>query len=279
MRNRLIESKTGGPFQFDVGAVKVSRGAGITLANRLGNEFVTRDCPIRTQFIRRPHETDPVPPMMQILGSGGGRGGDLRLKLYLSLLWTSPGGDNDTQFDAYSWSRLFGLEKPATNGKRRILASLNWLEDRRFVRKERRPGKATVVTILDERGDGSPYSSPVKLGQTGGEPVYRKLAVEYWSNGWASVLSGRAVAFWLVLMDETNSGTKPGSVWLSESQTMAKYAISSHVRQGALRELAHHGLIATKRTYVREPFAMKSSRTDMKILSPGLGLDPVTHHD
>lgn len=264
------------PRGVEVEAVKEARRAGRHLAGRLSNQFGLRDCQVRTEFIRRSSAQEPIPPMMRMLGSGGGRGGDVRLKLYLSLLWASPGGEHDTEFEAYSWARLFGLPEPARNGKRRILAALAWLDENKFVSKDRRPGKTTVVTVLHESGSGTVYSKPGARRLSGGEPVYRKLGSSYWTNGWSAAMTGRALAFWLVIMDETRSGEKEGTVWLSESQTEDKYAISPYLRQAALRELQSVGLIDTRRKYVREAFSVKSSRTEMRILGNGLGANPLS---
>ena len=139
--------------------------------------------------------------------------------------------------------------------------------------KERRPGKTTVVTVRHEDGSGAAYSKPEPV--EGGDPVYRKLAAEYWVNGWSAVLDGSSLAFWLVLMDETNSGDKKTGVWLSESQTEAKYSISPYLRQAALRQLQAAGLIDAKRIYAREAFAVTSSRTEMKVAGGGLIGDPL----
>ena len=261
------------PQRVDIAAVHEAQRAGGHLGRRLRRNDEVRACQLRTEFIRRPSPDALPPPMMRMLRSGGGRGGDVRLKLYVSLLWVSPGGEHDTDFDAYSWAVLFGLSQPSRNGKRRILAALDWLEQNRFVSKERRPGKTTVVTVLHEDGSGTKYSKPEPV--KGAEPVYRKLVADYWLNGWSAVLSGNALAFWLVLMDETNSGDKTAAVWLSESQTEAKYAISPYLRQAALRQLQEVGLIDTKRTYVREAFAVTSSRTEMRVVGNGLEGDPL----
>lgn len=66
-------------------------------------------------------------------------------------------------------------------------------------------------------------------------------------------------------MDASNNGTKTGSVWLSESLTSRKYAISPYLRQRAMRELKHFDLITTRREFTREAFGIKSSRTQFSV--------------
>lgn len=256
--------------------LELAQEAGANLARRLSRGGLPlRNCPIRTEFLRRNNEHDAVPPMMAMLGSGGGRGGGVRLKLYLSLLWASPGGDHDTKFEATDWARLMGLPRYSTNGKRRVYEALNWLADHNFIEKHGRPGLPSTVVVLDESGSGASYTKPSSLSSKGGEPSYRQLQSAWWTNAWVAALSGRALAFWLVLMDESNNGTKPDDVWLSESQTSRKYVISPYLRQRAMKELKHFDLITTRRELMREAFDVKSSRTRIKVHIEELERSPV----
>ncbi|MCY4516292.1 MAG: hypothetical protein OXB99_03535 [Acidimicrobiaceae bacterium] len=254
--------------------------AGSNLARRLSTRSRDlRNCPVRTEFLRRRSEREAVPPMMTMLGSGGGRGGDVRLKLYLSLLWASPGGEHDTEFVATDWARLLGLPRYSTNGKRRVYEALNWLTVYSFIEKQKRPGLPSTVVILHESGSGEPYSKPSSHTAKGGKPTYRRLQSAWWTNAWLAALSGRALAFWLVLMDESNNGTKTEAVWLSESQTLKKYAISPYLRQRAMRELRHFGLITTRRQLTREAFGVTSSRTRISLHLDALDQPPLARLD
>ncbi|WP_420437350.1 hypothetical protein [Candidatus Poriferisodalis sp.] len=257
-----------------------AQAAGSSLARRLSTRSRDlRSCPVRTEFIRRRSEREAAPPMMTMLGSGGGRGGDVRLKLYLSLLWASPGGAHDTEFVATDWARLLGLPQYSTNGKRRVYEALNWLAARGFIDKQERPGLPSTVVILHESGSGEPYSKPSSQAAKGGKPTYRQLQSAWWTNAWLAALSGRALAFWLVLMDESNNGTKTEAVWLSESQTSEKYAISPYLRQHAMRELKHFGLITTRRQLTREAFGVTSSRTRISLHLNALDQSPLARLD
>lgn len=253
-----------------------AQSAGANLAQRLSlRNRDLRECPIRIEFLRRESERDAVPPMMEMLGSGGGRGGDVRLKLYLSLIWASPGGKHDTAFVATDWAQLLGLPQYSTNGKRRVYEALSWLATHRFIEKQERPGRPSTVTVLHESGLGDPYTKPSSRPVKGSAPTYRRLQPSWWTNAWLAALSGRALAFWLVLMDESNNGSKTDAVWLSESLTSKKYAISPYLRQHAMRELKHYGLITTRREFTREAFGMKSSRTKISIHLDELEQSPI----
>jgi hypothetical protein len=249
----------------------VARDAASSLSARLrGRGRPLRNCPIRIEFIRRLDESEPLPPMMRMLGSGGGRGGEVRLKLYLSLLWASPGGDHNTVFNAADWAQLLGLAKYSTNGKRRILEALDWLDEAGFVDKQSQPGKASTVVVLHESGDGTAYSIPSKGAPTGGAPSYRNLQHQWWTNGWLAGLSGRAIAFWLVLLDEVPGGDTARPLWMAESVTTNRYAFSPHMRQAAMRELADFALISRQRKMRSEAFKVKSSRTEISMFVPRL---------
>ncbi|MCQ3809622.1 MAG: hypothetical protein KTV68_03615 [Acidimicrobiia bacterium] len=256
--------------------LELAQSASANLAQRLsrGNRNL-RDCPIRTEFLRRNSERDAVPPMMLMLGSGGGRGGDVRLKLYLSLLWASPGGKHDTEFVATDWAQLLGLPRYSTNGKRRVYEALSWLATHRFIEKQERPGRPSTVIVLHESGLGAPYAKPSSRTAKGKAPTYRRLQSSWWTNAWLAAMSGRALAFWLVLMDESNNGAKADAVWLSEGQTSKKYAISPYLRQRAMRELKHYGLITARREFTREAFGVKSSRTRISIHLDELDRSPI----
>ena len=260
--------------------LELAQLASANLAQRLSlRNRSLRNCPIRTEFLRRRSERDAVPPMMTMLGSGGGRGGDVRLKLYLSLLWASPGGKHDTEFVATDWAQLLGLPRYSTNGKRRVYEALNWLAAHRFIEKQERPGRPSTVMVLHESGQGAPYTKPSSRTAKGGAPTYRQLQSSWWTEAWLAAISGRALAFWLVLMDESNNGAKADVVWLSEGQTSKKYAISPYLRQCAMRELKHFGLISSRREFTREAFGMKSSRTRISVHLDELDRSPITRLD
>jgi hypothetical protein len=80
-----------------------------------------------------------------------------------------------------------------------------------------------------------------------------------------AALSGKALAMWLVLLDSVTKAQPAGPIWIAESITTTKYAMSPYTRQKALRELDSHGLIAQRREFVRESFSIKSSRTVMTL--------------
>ena len=91
----------------------------------------------------------------------GGRGGQVRLKLFLSYLWMQ----TDEQgvalaYPAQVWAQLLGLDRPDDAGARRIHEAQAWLERHRFITIQAQPGHANRVTVLNETGGGQRYFAP-----------------------------------------------------------------------------------------------------------------------
>ena len=245
-----------------------ARRAGERIATRLRSaDGRLRACPIRREFLCRPTPEAALPPMIKMLRGGtggrGGQGGEVRLKLYLSLLWFAS-GDGSVEWQASHWADLLGLPERDSKGKRRIQEAFAWLHANRFVLVEQRPGKHPTVTILHEGGAGATYSKPGKTAEKGGEPTYRQLSPEWWTNGWLAQLSGAAVVTWLIYQDE--SGKRFDFVWLTPDQSSQRYGLSIDTRKKGLRELRDVGLVEHKRVRHSEAFAAERSITKYRLV-------------
>src|ERR1700722_7039619 len=82
-------------------------------------------------FISREAPDNPPPPLARMLR--GGRGGQVRLKLYLSFLWfqTDSTGSVPLGFPSQVWADLLGLKGSA--GGRRVNEAQQWLERNQFI--------------------------------------------------------------------------------------------------------------------------------------------------
>ncbi len=65
-----------------------------------------------------------------------------------------------------------------------------------------------------------------------------------------------------------------GPIWIAESVTTKTYGISPYLRQHAIRELKAHGLITYRRNFIKKPFGMQSSRTELALNLDRLALAP-----
>jgi hypothetical protein len=58
------------------------------------------------------------------------------------------------------WAELLGLDNSKDAGARRINEAQKWLEEKRFITIEARPGHANRITVLEETANGAPYEPP-----------------------------------------------------------------------------------------------------------------------
>ncbi len=130
----------------------------VQAAEYLAKRAVGRSAQVRRRFIERADNTPDSPPLARLLR--GGRGGQVRTKLLLTMLWVGANPPHDVTYPARAYAELLGLPKPETTGARRVLDAIDWLEQRRFLTVENRPGHPSRVTLLRELADGQPYTVP-----------------------------------------------------------------------------------------------------------------------
>lgn len=202
-----------------------------------------RDAPVRRSMIRRERPGEP-----SVLGRmlRGGRGGDVRLRLFLSLLWISVKSPHATEFPARGWAELFGLEDPDAGGAKRVTEGMNWLVEQRLLRAAKQPGRPSKIWIMNEDGKGGLYTLPGKSRH-----AYFKVPVAFWLNGWIAVLSGRAIALLLILID-WHSSHATDDFWISPSRSRDLYDISPDTWTSGLQELKSQGLVSVRRVPVNE---------------------------
>ncbi len=220
-----------------------------------------RKAPVRRAFVVRSDPIAPPPPMSHMLR--GGRGGEVRLKLYLSMLWFAGKPPHDVTYPARAWASLLDLDDPEGNGARRVNDAIRWLAEARYVDLERRPGRPSRVLLLDETGVGSPYRPPwdvireLRESQDSGETVsqellsrntYFSLSPLFWTEGWMARLSGRGLAMFLAVSNEwTRSASPPPRVWFSPGRARQLFDISTETRSLAFKELNRLKLVETRR--------------------------------
>lgn len=210
---------------------------------------------LRLRFVGREKPTDPSPALARVLR--GGRGGEVRLKLLLSFLWFQTDGRRPVPltYRAQAWAALLGLDQPATAGARRVNEAIKWLEKNGFITVESQPGLANKITVLNETGDGTPYTPPgyaanrLRDKPEGLKHLYVQIPADLWTKGYIAVLSGAALAFYLLLLDQYGPGkitiTEP--VWFSPKVLADRYDLSDDTRAKGMKQLNDYGLITIKR--------------------------------
>lgn len=214
-----------------------------------------RNAPVRWSFVMCFGDDSPPSPMVRMLR--GGRGGVVRLKLYLSFLWFAAAPPHDVTYPARAWAGLIGLDDPEGNGARRISDAIVWLEREGFVTLERRPGQPSRVILATEDGSGDPYELPgatvdrLQTAEVVGDQLHRhyylQLPSEFWTKGWMATLSAPALAMLLVLLTEQADKAKSQELWIAPSESDRRMGIAEETRSRGLRELEKVGLVTQHR--------------------------------
>ncbi|OLM28250.1 hypothetical protein Ae717Ps2_6589c [Pseudonocardia sp. Ae717_Ps2] len=170
LASRVLEAGPGGAPEAAVDETGPAVGgtaadAGEEFAKRLGAKRREAGAPVRNWFVANDNP-DVRPPLAQLLSSGrtggGGRGGQLRVKLYLSLLWICAAAPYETVRPGRAWPACSGstTRKSTAPGACRQRCGPAGPEHGHHPG----PGRlATAVTPLIEHGTGAPYSSPSEM--------------------------------------------------------------------------------------------------------------------
>lgn len=231
--------------------------AAAEFARRLGTKRRDSGAPVRNLFVA--DDRDGVkPPMAKLLSAsptgGGGRGGQLRLKLYVSLLWVCAAAPYEVIRPGRAWAGLLGLDDPETRGARRVQEAMRDLQDRGLVRILDRGGHASAVTLLSDFGTGHPYTPPsetynqIKMSGANAATLamhrYFRVPSSLWTTGLISKLSGPGLAMLLVLRCE-QQGKDGTPVWFSPDRALTRFGLAESTRRQGLEELRAEGLVTT----------------------------------
>lgn len=229
-------------------------------ARKVGRRRLAAGAPVRKSFVSTSfNPLLPVPPLAALL-RGGGRGGQLRLKLYLSLLWVCASEPFETSMPARAWAALLGLPDPDDRGVRRIHEATRDLRTKGLIQVRERGGHPNALVLLDESGSGEPYRSPASLYNqlrnaqvTSRERLrphqYFKIPSSIWTAGYIQRLGGPGMAMLLVLLCERVANN---DVWFSPGVAHQRFALASSTRSMGLQQLRQEGLISTRSEVISE---------------------------
>lgn len=226
--------------------------------------------PLAETFVRRLKEDEPPPLLAQLLT--GGRGGEVRLKLYLSIVLLATKAPHDIPaVPARVWAEALDLSDPDRNGARRVGDAISWLEDHRLIESERRRGTPGKVRLLSQDGSGGTYSRPVSPR---GIRAYFRLPVGLWEFGWINRLSGTATGMLVIFLD-MQSG-RNGPQWLAPSVAKRQYGLSPDTWAKGRRELEAYSLLKVDRISQGAIFDYKRMRNAYRIDESALGKAPAS---
>ena len=237
-----------------------------TIAEEFDARAQRETVPVRAAFIASPTPTTP-PPLTQLLR--GGRGGEVKVKLLLSMLWIAVKEPYDVVFPARSWANLLGLDEADTKGAARVNAAIRRLVEAGYLKAEKRPGQPSQLFVQNELGTGDEYSHPgaaweaVKDADTRTRrrtPRYVRIPVAIWTRGWIAALSGPAFAMLLILL-ESARGKEPEDLWFAPSVAAARYGLNDATRKKGIDELESYGLVTVDQALVvRDNLSSKRRR-------------------
>lgn len=234
---------------------EVDLAAARATAERINERVGRARVQIRSGFVESRVPANP-PPLTQLLR--GGRGGEVKVKLLLSMMWSAPSAPYDVTFPARTWATLLGLPDPEGKGAARVNDAIRTLTKLHYIRAVQRAGQPSRVFLLNELGTGEPYSHPGEIWQAVKDadsrirrktPRYMQLPVDLWVNGWMAALSGTGLAMLLVLLDSAR-GKEPVRLWFSQSVAKDRYALTEPTRKRGLDELERYGLITVERAQI-----------------------------
>ncbi|KQX33174.1 hypothetical protein ASD97_32935 [Streptomyces sp. Root63] len=191
--------------------------------------------PFPPAFVIAPDGLEVVAPLARLIQ--GGRGGAVRLRLYLCITMMATGKPYDLRKPPgpNGWTRMLALD-PKT-GPRRVASNLKWLADQQLIDLQPQWGRPAAITLLSADGDGKEYTQPREEGRYVGMPV------EFWTQGWLLQLSPTATALLFVLREALGGHSEPQYIPTTRRN---RYGLSSDTWTKARKELEAQGLLAVK---------------------------------
>jgi hypothetical protein len=221
------------------------------------------------------------PPLALLLRAT--KGGAVRLKFYLAVLWQAGGGDerHSVTWPARAWAALLDLPDPERRGDRRIRDAIRALEHARLLTANREPGQPIQLSLRRDDGSGELYTNPGEAAHAAKEAgafdrseLFVQLAPGFWTRGWALVLSAPGVAMLLVMLMLTENGAKKG-IWINPTQARSRFGLSEDTWTRGVVELRGHGLLETRKKPVSEDFGWRRVRNTYTLNPARLDEDPL----
>ncbi|MBD3008390.1 hypothetical protein [Streptomyces sp. 5-10] len=192
--------------------------------------------PFPPAFVIAAEGAEEEPPLARLIQ--GGRGGEVRLKLYMCITMMATGKPYDlrTPPSSHGWTRMLALDPK--KGPRRVASNLKWLGDNQFIRLEPQWGRPSAITLLSATGDGKEYSQPRDGNRYVGVPL------GFWIHGWLLCLSPTATAVLFALIEVLGGHSEARYIPTTRRQ---RYGLSPDTWTKARKELEARSLLVVKR--------------------------------
>lgn len=223
----------------------------------------TKQVPFAKEFLQSPSGHPPLSQLIQ-----GGRGGEVRLKLYLTVTMVATRAPYSYDSpNPIQWAETLGVTGKTPS--RRVSTAMRWLAQHNFVRLDRRPGKFPTITLLDPALSKEPYKRPIDKGSH-----YVTLPLGIWKQGWILDLSATELALLLVLFDVQQGKDQARYVAGSDR---AAYGFSTDTWTKATKTLRERGLLEIWRVPQGGEFDYRRMRNMYRINRQRLDSPPMVH--
>lgn len=208
---------------------------------------------VRRSFLVR-SDTRPRTPLQELMSArgraGGGRGGQSRVKLLLTLWWvcTRRGSDgaHSSSHTAGWWAEMIGINDPK-QGPRVIGANFKELAARGHIELiPGSPGRPATVRLLDGSGAGTLYIPP----EGAGGDSYFRIPEQLWTTGAIGKLSGPGIVMYLILLELYRASDPDKPAWFIDDRFRERYGLSRDTRLAGINNLYTSGLVYVTTTAI-----------------------------
>jgi hypothetical protein len=199
-----------------------------------------------------------APPLAQLVQ--GGQGGEVRLKLYVSMVLLAGsvkshktlGRNAIANVSASTWARLLALPDPSGNGARRVADAQNELARVKLIKVQRQPGQPPRVSLLHASGSGGSFAEPPS--------PYIRIPLNLWEHRWLWTLTSKELAVLIALIDLCGGKGRDGSGGPQALSGIdrSRYGLSEDTWRISSASLVRHGLLTTDIMRVR--FDLETAR-------------------
>lgn len=196
----------------------------------------------------------------------GGRGGEVRLKIYLTITMMATRAPHDLQRPPPPrlWATMLAL--PGPTAPRRASSGLRWLHAHKYIQLTPRIGHVPAVTLLDSVSGDGPWVRPMDRHER-----YISMPLQLWSEGWIVVLSATELALLMIIMDIQRGKSAPAYASREDHEA---YGVSSDTWTRATKGLKSKGLLTIRREPQGNDFDFQRMRSLYQVNTERLQSQP-----
>ena len=242
-----------------------------------------------SSFLNEGAALHPLIPMA--IGSGGS-GGEVRLKLWLSLLYRFNPKElwfDLDEVDPRFMAGMFGLDDPTGKGAARVRAAFRWLSDHGFIEIDggrlKKTGRVRVIHEAslylpsqwreiprqspEGKADGTLYKEFPRYNES-----YVRVPSALWANGWMGYLkaSELMVLIFVCKLSENGSHQK---VEIKAHRRYERFGLSDAMWRQGVTGLQNRGIVKSfePAKYKTDPVELRAYDYKMEISLNGRNMD------